>query len=136
LCNFPDKSIFEGSFNQDEFDGFGKYTWGNNDVYIGEWKMGKMDGEGEFKHNDGHILKGIFKQNYFLDKDRFVNPFLNFEDLEEFREKNDEYKLKQKNANEKFSRANIFKASNKQEMINSIETSLQNNKIPLIIRSI
>ena len=26
-----------------------------------------MEGEGEFKHNDGHILKGNFKNNYYFD---------------------------------------------------------------------
>ena len=26
-------------------------------VYIGSWKDGKMDGIGEFKYRDGHILQ-------------------------------------------------------------------------------
>ena len=28
-----------------------------------------MEGNGEFKHQDGHILRGIFVNNYMLDKD-------------------------------------------------------------------
>lgn len=135
LGHFPDKSVYEGSFVNDLFEGHGKYAWPKGDCYIGQWKNGCMEGEGEFRHCDGHILKGVFKNNYHFDKERFCNPFLPLDELELFRTKNLEYTIKKQKQNEKFSRANIYKISNQQELIRSIEESIKNNKTPLILRS-
>lgn len=34
-----------------------------------------MEGGGEFAHQDGNILKGTFKNNFFNDRNkRFLNP--------------------------------------------------------------
>jgi hypothetical protein len=35
-----------------------------------------MDGSGVFKHASGFFLKGIFKNNYFVDDQVLRNPFL------------------------------------------------------------
>ena len=52
-----------------------------------------MEGTGEFKHKDGHILHGQFINNYMLDKELniFLDPFLPVEKLEVFRIDNVNY---------------------------------------------
>jgi hypothetical protein len=49
------------------YEGTGKFVWPNNCTYLGNWKSGRMDGEGEFTHFDGHNFKGSFRNNYFYD---------------------------------------------------------------------
>jgi len=35
--------------------------------YQGDWVDGKMDGQGEFHHREGHVLQPVFKNNlYFM----------------------------------------------------------------------
>ena len=65
-------SSYEGKFLD------GKFIWKIRHVYIGAWKGGKTEGEGEFKHQDGHILRGSFNNNYIFYKDinAFLDPFL------------------------------------------------------------
>ena len=70
-------------------------------MYDGNWKDGKMNGIGEFKHRDGHILQGQYINNYMNDRELniFINPFLSIEDLEVFykdNKLNNEMMLKQK----------------------------------------
>jgi hypothetical protein len=48
--------------------------WKNGDSYEGNWKKSKMDGAGLFKHKQGFSLKGIFKNNYYVDGDILRNP--------------------------------------------------------------
>ena len=50
--------------------------WVNGDQYDGNWKRSKMDSSGVFKHATGFVLKGIFKNNYFIDDNILRNPFL------------------------------------------------------------
>ena len=38
-----------------------EYTFDNGDHYVGEWKNGKMHGQGIFTHNDGNKYDGEFK---------------------------------------------------------------------------
>lgn len=109
-CYYSDKSYYEGYFINDVFEGSNcKYTWANGDSYLGDWKNGKMEGEGNFIHHDGHNLKGKFKNNYYFDKERWINPFLDNESLELFKVKNAEYIKLTKQENEKFNRNNILK---------------------------
>lgn len=84
LIHFEDGSTYEGEFKNDKFDGVGKFVWRIGHVYIGNWKEGRMEGNGEFKHKDGHILNGTYINNYIYDLGLkiFINPFLNKEDLE------------------------------------------------------
>lgn len=141
ICYFSDKSTYEGSLLNNLFHGFGKFTWANNDIYIGEWKQGKMEGEGEFKHNDGHILKGYFRNNYYLDQDEngvcFVNPFLDQSALHVVKSstKNCLYKkstYKIKLCDDYFSSA-FFKDYD--AISSKINTIIEGNKTPLILKS-
>ncbi len=110
ICYYSDKSVYEGYFVSDLFEGSnGKFVWANGDVYFGDWKNGKMDGEGMFTHHDGHFLKGKFKNNYHYDKERWINPFLILEQLDLFKVKNMDYIKSTKAENEKFNRNNILK---------------------------
>jgi hypothetical protein len=59
--------MYIGSFKDNLMHGQGQMVMPDNSRFRGEWKEGKMDGEGEFKHHDGHVLKGLFKNNYYLD---------------------------------------------------------------------
>ena len=50
----------------------GEYKWPQGEKeetshkYKGEWVEGKMNGQGEFFHKNGHILKGTFVNNLYL----------------------------------------------------------------------
>lgn len=66
---YPDNSIYEGNINNNKMHGYGKYIWPDNSSYLGNWKHGKMEGKGYFTHYDNHILKGIFKNNFYLYSD-------------------------------------------------------------------
>lgn len=110
ICYFSDKSIYEGYYVNDVFEGSnGKFVWPNGDSYFGDWKNGKMEGEGIFTHRDGHFVKGRFKNNYHSDGERWINPFLPLEQLEQFKIKNMDYIKLTKAENEKFNRNNILK---------------------------
>jgi hypothetical protein len=50
--------------------------WPNGDQYEGNWKKSKMDGSGILRQSKGFVLKGIFKNNYFVDDNILRNPFL------------------------------------------------------------
>ncbi len=50
--------------------------WPLGDQYDGSWKRSKMDGSGVFRQANGFILKGIFKNNYFIDDNMLRNPFM------------------------------------------------------------
>ena len=45
---------------------FGTHTFVNGDKYVGEWKHGKMDGEGTLLEPDGGISVGVWKDNKII----------------------------------------------------------------------
>ena len=96
-----------------------------------------MDGEGYFKHYDGHTMTGTFNNNYFYNKElgSFISPFLTNEEMESFKLKNIDFTSKSKNQFEKFSRENLIKITNQIELMTAIEETYKSNKIPLLLRS-
>ena len=75
---WKDGSSYEGYFENDKFNGFGKYNWGNKRQYEGEWKDGKMHGKGKLTYSDGSYYEGEFlngKKNgqgkYVWEKDKY-----------------------------------------------------------------
>jgi hypothetical protein len=45
---YPDGARFEGQFVDGLFQGKGKMTQANGDVYIGQWQADKATGKGSF----------------------------------------------------------------------------------------
>lgn len=43
---FSNADSYEGEYEADKFNGKGKYLWKNKTQYIGDFKMGFMEGEG------------------------------------------------------------------------------------------
>jgi len=55
--------IYEGERNEANlFDGHGKMTYSDGDVYEGEWKDGKKQGFGELRTGSGNHYKGYFEE--------------------------------------------------------------------------
>ena len=57
-----------GQWKNGEMDGQGTYIWGlkskqSGDKYIGQWKNGKMDGFGKLTYSNGEIYIGEFSKN-------------------------------------------------------------------------
>ena len=64
---------YEGDFYKGLPDGIGKYTWANGNIYTGEWKAGKRNGEGYFKYK----VNGTDSTNYGLwENDIFVKKII------------------------------------------------------------
>ena len=40
--------VYEGQFRKGLPHGQGKYNWATGEFYLGQWKMGKRDGEGSY----------------------------------------------------------------------------------------
>lgn len=61
---------YEGSFKKGLPDGSGKYTWQNENYFVGNWDMGRMHGEGEmhFKtaNHEDSIIKGFWKKGKYI----------------------------------------------------------------------
>jgi hypothetical protein len=74
---WADGSEYFGELDYGVFHGKGRYNWHteNGDEmsrghwYEGDWVNGKMDGQGEFHHREGHVLKPNFKCNQFFMND-------------------------------------------------------------------
>lgn len=53
-------------FKDNDFDGYGTYTFANGDRYEGDFKKGVYEGLGVFTFSDGDQLKGRFRNNRFV----------------------------------------------------------------------
>ena len=42
IIHFADGNVFEGNYENDAKNGYGKMTWSNGDVYEGNWENGNM----------------------------------------------------------------------------------------------
>ncbi len=59
---------YEGSFKKGYPNGKGIYIWENGDRYVGYWKNGKRDGEGDLStkiNKQDTVLSGLWKENRF-----------------------------------------------------------------------
>ena len=134
---YSNGTIFEGEFDNDLYEGQGKIASTSGYNYKGNWSAGRLDGEGRFKHPDGHVLKGTFKNSYYYCKesDCFIYPFLSLNDVESFKLKYADFASKTKGQFEKFSRENLIRITNQEELMNAIDETYRANKVPLILRS-
>jgi len=60
---FEDGSTYLGNHKNNEFDGFGIFSWKNGQVYEGRWKAGLMEGDGKLIYDNGNSFDGEFKNN-------------------------------------------------------------------------
>lgn len=57
--------VYEGEFQNGEFNGKGTYTSANGEKYIGEYKDGKYDGRGSYQFADGDKYTGEYREGKF-----------------------------------------------------------------------
>ena len=60
------KLKYEGNFINDLYEGDGKYFFENDDVYIGQFKNGKPNGEGCTVRNGIILYEGVYENGVFI----------------------------------------------------------------------
>ena len=60
---YSDNSYYTGTFEKNEFNGYGEYFWNDGRVYKGEWLNGKMHGKGEFTWPDSKVYIGEYRND-------------------------------------------------------------------------
>jgi hypothetical protein len=68
----PAGDIYEGMWENDQFNGQGSYKWADGSKYTGEWKNGVQDGYGIFFYTNGDKYTGYFKNNKFQGKGKYT----------------------------------------------------------------
>ncbi|KRX06271.1 Protein kinase-like domain [Pseudocohnilembus persalinus] len=64
---------YEGNWVKNQKNGHGKFTWLNNDTYIGQWVNDQKEGQGEIIYNTQEKYQGQFKQNEFHGIGKFTH---------------------------------------------------------------
>ena len=59
---------YEGDIVNGKYEGYGKYTWKNNNYYIGEFKEGKMHNKGIMFEKINNITNIFYKGEFLNDK--------------------------------------------------------------------
>lgn len=59
---------YVGEFKNGKMEGQGTYTFANGDKYVGEFKDGKMEGQGTYTYVNGSKDVGEFKNGKFVGK--------------------------------------------------------------------
>ncbi len=67
-------SNYFGEWKNGKMHGQGTFTRSNGDTYAGEWKNGKSNGQGTATHADGRIKEGIWKDNKFMSARKKSKP--------------------------------------------------------------
>jgi len=60
------KLKYEGYYLEDEYDGNGEFHYENGEIYIGQFKNGKKNGDGFIFKNNEVIKKGKFENDMFV----------------------------------------------------------------------
>ena len=69
-------NVYIGEFRENKFDGQGTLTYANKSQYVGEFRDGKFSGQGTFTHSNGSQDIGEFRDGQFVKwqtKKRFHN---------------------------------------------------------------
>jgi hypothetical protein len=53
--------IFEGQYNNDNMEGYGRYEWSEGSIYEGQYKDDVKHGFGKYKMKDGYYYRGEWK---------------------------------------------------------------------------
>ena len=56
------EKTYQGQFRDGKIDGEGEMRWADGKEYWGQFKDGKEDGEGTFRYANGNLYIGKFKQ--------------------------------------------------------------------------
>ncbi len=68
-----DTGIYEGEFLEKKREGFGKYSFNNNNYYyIGQWKNDKINGKGKLFNNNELIYEGEFVNYQFEGNGKYI----------------------------------------------------------------
>ena len=57
------RSKYEGEWKEGKLNGQGIYTWSDGEKYEGEWKEGKRHGQGTYTWSDGRKYEGEWKDS-------------------------------------------------------------------------
>jgi hypothetical protein len=68
----PAGDVYEGMWQNDQFNGQGTYKWSDGSKYTGEWKNGIQDGYGIFFYTNGDKYTGYFRNNKFNGKGKYT----------------------------------------------------------------
>jgi hypothetical protein len=68
----PAGDVYEGMWQNDQFNGQGTYKWADGSKYTGEWKNGVQDGYGIFFYTNGDKYTGYFRNNKFHGKGKYT----------------------------------------------------------------
>jgi len=60
----PDGSLYEGDWQNDKQNGYGRMIHLDGDVYEGQWKDNKAHGKGRYQHADGSTYDGEWKEDF------------------------------------------------------------------------
>jgi hypothetical protein len=70
--------VYEGNFKDGYPDGFGKYTWQNENYFEGSFKKGRLDGNGEMHcktmRGQDSIVKGFWKKDKYIGQ--YEKPYI------------------------------------------------------------
>lgn len=68
--NYENEDMFIGGWVNDEKEGEGVYSYCTNDLYVGQWKKGKKEGKGIYisiEKDTANFFLGNFKDDTFID---------------------------------------------------------------------
>jgi hypothetical protein len=69
---YANGDIYEGQWKEGKMDGEGKSTYTDGNVHEGQWKDGKQDGQGKITFADGNVYEVQWKKGILIRKEKLV----------------------------------------------------------------
>jgi len=63
IIHFAGGNVFEGNYENDARNGYGKYTWSNGDVYEGSYENDARNGYGKYTWSNGDVYEGNYEND-------------------------------------------------------------------------
>ena len=73
-CRWPSGEVYEGDWKDGKRNGNGTYTFADGGVFVGEYKDSKKNGKGTFTYADGAVFVGEYKDGKRNGKGTFTYP--------------------------------------------------------------